>query len=152
MLILAALGCIILGLLVLSRDRHSLMNILAASINGCVAIWSLAILIFLNTPSASAALVSAKIYYIASALFVAILTIFAALTAAPAEAQTFGGNYPVCIQQFRWGGSDIECSYTSLAQCNATASGLSAMCLMNPYYAHAQAPAGPRNRRQSAAY
>ena len=77
MLILAALGCIILGLLVLSRDKSSPINILAASINACVAIWSLAILLFLNTSSMSVALVSAKGYYMASALFVALMIIFA---------------------------------------------------------------------------
>ncbi|MBC7869136.1 hypothetical protein H7X69_03105 [Candidatus Saccharibacteria bacterium] len=77
MLILAALGCIILGILVLSRDKRSFMNVLAASINICVAIWSLAILLFLNTSSMTVALVSAKGYYMASALFVALLIIFA---------------------------------------------------------------------------
>lgn len=77
MLILAALGCIILGFLVLSRDWRSPVNILAASINVCVAVWSLAILVFLQTSSLMVALVSAKGYYIASALFVALLTIFA---------------------------------------------------------------------------
>ena len=83
----------------------------------------------------------------------AILTAVTVLTAAPASAQTFGGNYPVCIQQFRWGGADNpDCSFTSIAQCQATASGLKAMCMENPYYAHAQAPAGPRYRRQRGVY
>jgi hypothetical protein len=81
-----------------------------------------------------------------------ILTAITVLTATPTLAQTYSGGYPVCLQHFRWGGSDIECSYTSLAQCQATASGLSAMCQMNPYYARAQAPAGPRYRRQRGAY
>ena len=81
----------------------------------------------------------------------AILTTVTVLTATPAPAQTFGGNYPVCIQQFRWGGADNpECSFTSLAQCQATASGLKAMCMMNPYYAHAQTPARPRYRHRGA--
>ena len=83
---------------------------------------------------------------------IAALAIFATaavLTAAPepAPAQTFGGNAPVCIQRYRWGGSDIDCSYASLAQCAATASGLSATCSENPYFARAQMPMGPTSRR-----
>ena len=50
----------------------------------------------------------------------AIFTTAVVLTAAPAPAQTYGGNAPVCMQRYRWGGSDIECAYTSLAQCAAT--------------------------------
>jgi hypothetical protein len=81
----------------------------------------------------------------------ALLTVATALTATPAPAQTYSGGYPVCLQHFRWGGSDnIDCGYATLAQCQATASGLAAMCSMNPYYAHAQAPARPRHRQRSA--
>jgi hypothetical protein len=86
----------------------------------------------------------------AALMRIAALAIFATaevLTAAPAPAQTYGGGYPVCIQRYRWGGSDVDCSYASLAQCAATASGLSATCLENPYFAHAQMPAGPAPRR-----
>ena len=75
-----------------------------------------------------------------------ILTAVTVLTSAPAPAQTFGGNYPVCIQNYRWGGSDIDCRFTSMAQCAATASGLSAQCLINPYYANAQMPRGSSRR------
>ena len=73
-----------------------------------------------------------------------ILAAVTVLTSAPAPAQTFGGNYPVCIQNYRWGGSDIDCRFTSMAQCAATATGLSAQCLINPYYANAQMPRGSR--------
>ena len=77
----------------------------------------------------------------------AILMIFAALTAAPAEAQTFGGNYPVCIQMYlRDGARSIECSYSSLEQCQATASGLAATCLMNPNFSSAREPREPAYR------
>ena len=83
----------------------------------------------------------------------AILTTVMVLTAAPAPAQTYGGNYPVCLQQFRWGGSrDIYCNYTSMEQCAATASGLPAMCIINPYYASAQAPRDPDYRRPRRGY
>jgi Protein of unknown function (DUF3551) len=77
----------------------------------------------------------------------AILTTVTVLTAAPALAQTYSPDYPVCMQAYRWGGSDIECSFTSLAQCAQTASGLSALCIVNPYFANAQVPRGPDARR-----
>jgi hypothetical protein len=83
----------------------------------------------------------------------AILTAVTVLAASEAPAQTFGGNAPYCIQYFRWGGGiDINCGYTTLAQCQGTASGLSAMCFANPYFAHAQAPAAPRYRRHRSVY
>jgi hypothetical protein len=83
----------------------------------------------------------------------AILTAITVLTASEAPAQTFGGNAPYCLQYYRWGGSDTaECSYMTLAQCQGTASGLSAVCMANPYLAHAQAPAEPRYRRQRRTY
>jgi len=57
------------------------------------------------------------------------------LTVAPAAAQRFGGNYPICMQKWEWGGgSSIYCNYTSWEACKATASGLSAMCLVNSYW------------------
>ena len=76
----------------------------------------------------------------------AAVTVWAA--AAPAQAQTFGGNYPVCIQYYYWGGSRyIDCAYSSLEQCQAAASGRAAMCLTNPYYASAQVSRGRQPRR-----
>ena len=83
----------------------------------------------------------------------AILAIFAVLTAAPATAQTFGGNYPVCLQLYlRDGARNIECSYSSMEQCQATASGLSATCLMNPYYSSAREPRDPAYRQPRRGY
>ena len=64
-----------------------------------------------------------------------ILTIATALVAAPVRAQTYDPGYPVCLQTYGIDGSFIECSFTSLAQCAATASGRSAQCLSNPYFA-----------------
>jgi hypothetical protein len=72
---------------------------------------------------------------------------FVVLRAAPAMAQTFNGNYPVCLQLYLWDGArSIECSYSSLEQCQATASGLAAMCLTNPYYSSAREPREPAYR------
>ena len=64
-----------------------------------------------------------------------ILTIATVFVAAPARAQTYDPNFPVCIQTYAIGGGSIDCSFTSLAQCAASASGRSAQCLNNPYFA-----------------
>ena len=77
----------------------------------------------------------------------AMLTIAAALTATPALAQTYDPNYPVCLQTYDIGGGTTDCSYASLAQCSATASGRAAQCLANPFFAGAQSPAVPRRQR-----
>jgi hypothetical protein len=72
-----------------------------------------------------------------------ILVVTAILAVAPATAQRYDPNYPVCLQ--KWGRSGlitIDCSYTSLNQCRMTASGLSASCYANPYWpqAHQASP------------
>jgi hypothetical protein len=66
----------------------------------------------------------------------AILIVATILTAAPARAQTYDPAYPVCLQVYQ-GLNDyyFECAYTSLEQCNASASGRAAQCIVNPYYA-----------------
>ena len=64
-----------------------------------------------------------------------ILTIATMLVAAPARAQTYDPNFPVCLQTYALAAASIDCSFTSLAQCAASASGRSAQCLTNPYFA-----------------
>ncbi|WP_083519372.1 DUF3551 domain-containing protein [Bradyrhizobium jicamae] len=64
-----------------------------------------------------------------------ILTIATVLIFAPARAQTYDPNYPVCIQTYSIGGGSIDCSFTSLSQCAASASGRAAQCYNNPYFA-----------------
>ena len=66
-----------------------------------------------------------------------MLAIGAALIAAPASAQTYDPNFPVCLETYGIDGGYIDCSFTSLAQCRASASGRAAQCLTNPYFAHA---------------
>jgi len=63
----------------------------------------------------------------------AIGTIFAS---APARAQTYAPGYPVCLHVY---GPVVyyDCTYTTLPQCNASASGRSAQCVINPYFANA---------------
>jgi hypothetical protein len=79
-------------------------------------------------------------------LALAILAIATQSLAAPATAQTYAPGYPVCLHVY---GpiSYYECRYTSLAQCNATASGRAAQCVVNPYMASAAEPMGRRSRR-----
>jgi hypothetical protein len=54
----------------------------------------------------------------------AVLAIAAASAAAPAQAQTYDPNYPVCLHVYGRI-SYYECTYTSLPQCNMSASGRS---------------------------
>jgi Protein of unknown function (DUF3551) len=57
----------------------------------------------------------------------------------PAEAQTYDPRYPVCMKLYEgpFGGEWIDCSFTTLPQCRATASGRAAMCVVNPFFAQA---------------
>jgi hypothetical protein len=66
----------------------------------------------------------------------------------PAAAQTYDPAYPVCLHVYGRGATYYECRYTSLPQCNASASGRAAQCVINPYFASAEAPAGYRRHRR----
>ncbi len=81
-------------------------------------------------------------------LALVFLTVGAIGLAAPAQAQTYDPNYPVCLQIY----DDMvhyyfECAYTSMAQCQASASGRAAQCVVNPYPARAYTKPGSRHRR-----
>ena len=82
-------------------------------------------------------------------LALAFLAIAAASATPPARAQTYDPAYPVCLQIYQgWNDYYFECAYTSLAQCNLSASGRSAQCIVNPYYAGGKtAPPRRRDRR-----
>ena len=54
-----------------------------------------------------------------------------------ARAQTYSLDYPVCLHVFG-PATHIECAFTSLAQCDATASGRPAECEVNPFLAFAE--------------
>jgi hypothetical protein len=85
-------------------------------------------------------------------LILAMLAVGAASAAAPARAQTYDPSYPVCLHVYGKA-SYYECRYTSLAQCAGTASGRSAQCVINPYFASAyQEPSGRPYRRHRHAY
>jgi hypothetical protein len=79
-------------------------------------------------------------------LALTILAIATVSVAGPAAAQTYAPGYPVCLHV--WGPANYyECRYTSLAQCDASASGRAAQCIINPYFARAEEPIG-RSYRQ----
>ena len=82
----------------------------------------------------------------------AILTTVVVLTAAPTLAQTYSPDYPACLQVYGDRGGYIECAYPSLAQCNQSASGRSAQCIINPYFASAQLPGKQHYRRHPRVY
>jgi hypothetical protein len=70
-------------------------------------------------------------------LALAILLIATLSAAAPASAQTYAPGYPICMQV--WGPINYyDCSFTSLPQCNLSASGRPAQCVVNPYVASAE--------------
>lgn len=69
-------------------------------------------------------------------LIFAILALAAASAASSAWAQMYDPDYPVCLHVFgSLDGERLDCVFTSIPQCQATASGRSAMCLINPYFA-----------------
>ena len=68
-------------------------------------------------------------------LALAIFAIAATAAAAPAQAQTYDPNYPVCLHVYG-PATYYECRYTSIQQCNQSASGRSAQCDVNPYFAN----------------
>jgi hypothetical protein len=78
-------------------------------------------------------------------LALAILTIATVAVTGPAAAQTYARGYPVCLHVYG-PVTYYECRYTSLPQCNASASGRAAQCVLNPYMASAEAPVGRHYR------
>ena len=77
-----------------------------------------------------------------------VLALGAASAIEPAVAQPRGG-YPICLRVV--GPDYYECAYTSFAQCNASASGRAAQCVLSPFVANASEPR-PRGRRRPANY
>ena len=78
-----------------------------------------------------------------------IIAIGTCLATASAQAQTYDPRYPVCMHVFTGGpggGDYYDCSFMTLPQCAATASGRAATCLVNPFYAHGSTSVRPRHR------
>jgi hypothetical protein len=83
----------------------------------------------------------------ASAIFgLLAISVISAAGSAPAQA------YPVCLRVYGDPTYD-ECRYTSIPQCNATASGRAAQCFVNPFVASATVvPEGRKHRRSYGPY
>ena len=81
-------------------------------------------------------------------LALAIVAFGAACAATPALTQTYDPAYPVCLQIYQGSMVDyyFECAYQTMAQCQMSASGRSASCVVNPYYKGRAAP-GPRRKK-----
>ena len=73
----------------------------------------------------------------------ALMATIAMSAAMPAAAREF----PYCIKGCDFGAGAGECSFSSLAQCQATASGRDASCAANPYF-NAKADMQTDRRRQ----
>jgi hypothetical protein len=76
-------------------------------------------------------------------LALAISAIGMVFASAPAQAQTYNSGYPVCLRVYG-PATYYECSYTSIPQCNQSASGRSAQCVPNPYAAYQDRPVRKR--------
>lgn len=63
----------------------------------------------------------------------ALRTLMAGCAVAVATPAAAGGM-AYCIKGCDFGGAAGDCSFSSLAQCQATASGRDATCASNPYY------------------
>jgi hypothetical protein len=78
----------------------------------------------------------------------AILAAGAVYVAAPARAQTYDPAYPFCVQVYH-GMVDyyFDCTYQTMGQCRASASGRAASCVVNPYYAGKGAKPAVRRKK-----
>jgi len=84
-------------------------------------------------------------------LLYALIALAAASRAQPAGAQTYGAGYPVCLHVYG-PVTYYDCTYYSIAQCNASASGRAAQCVLDPYLAQASMPPAYASRRVRRAY
>ncbi len=74
-----------------------------------------------------------------------VLTVASLSAVVPAAA----AGLPYCIKGCDFGGGAGDCSFSSLQQCQATASGRDATCAANPYFnAKAEMLPGRQSRRR----
>jgi len=86
-------------------------------------------------------------------LAMAILAIGTLSAAGPAQAQKYDPAYPFCMYVIEWGGSPhYDCSFYTMEQCRASASGRGLTCDPNPYFAGATAAPGRHDRRYRRGY
>ena len=76
----------------------------------------------------------------------AIVIMAAIWAAAPAQAQNYDPDHPICLHVFTRGGY-YRCIYDSMEQCKMSASGRAAMCESNPYYVGARRSPASKGQR-----
>jgi hypothetical protein len=81
-----------------------------------------------------------------------ILTIGMVSAAATARAQTYDPNFPICMHVVQIETSFEDCTYHTMDQCRASASGRAAMCSVNPFYRGISTWPGRHERRHSHDY
>ena len=82
-----------------------------------------------------------------------VMFVIATLSAAgPARTQKYDPNYPVCMHVVGMGSDYQDCSFSTLAQCQQSASGRAAECNINPYFAGARESFTRSDRRPRRAY
>ncbi|WP_375786651.1 DUF3551 domain-containing protein [Bradyrhizobium sp. Pha-3] len=65
-----------------------------------------------------------------------LLALGALCTTKPASAQMYDPRYPVCMRVYgELVGDRMDCIFMSMQQCQASAVGNPATCLVNPFYA-----------------
>ena len=69
-----------------------------------------------------------------------------AMAGTPAMAQMYPPDVPVCLQVYLPGGGYTDCRYGSILQCQQSASGRSATCMVNPFFEPRELP--PRRKRR----
>ena len=68
-------------------------------------------------------------------LSIAVLALAPLVVIKPAQGQWYDPSFPICMHVFgEQEGERMDCEFTSLGQCAASASGRSAMCVVNPYF------------------
>ena len=85
-------------------------------------------------------------------LAVAIMTIGTLAAVGPAQAQKYDPAFPFCMHVFEPDGPYEDCSYYTMDQCRASASGRGLACDPNPYYMGAAAAPGRHERRHRRGY
>jgi hypothetical protein len=81
-----------------------------------------------------------------------ILAIGMISAAAPAHAQTYDPDFPICMHVVQFESSYEDCTFYTMDQCRASASGRAAMCSINPFYRGANSLPGRSERRHRRAY
>ena len=76
-----------------------------------------------------------------------ILAMAMVSAAAPAWAQTYDPAFPICMHVVQFETSYEDCTYYTMDQCRASASGRAAQCNINPYYAGVKTSPGRHDRR-----